>query len=991
MKQNKISLAQLERFLDGAANILRGGVDASEYKEFIFGMLFLKRLSDQFDQYRKELIERYTKMGLPPETVAEYAEKKDYYGDKFFVPPIARWEVIKDLKEDIAANLDLALSAIEEENDEISTGLLRIEFNGKRGEGFKNSDWKKLIDHFNDPNSSDEKKKRKVKDPLLESETEYISNFRLTNDNFEFPDLLGAAYEYLIKYFADSAGKKGGEFYTPNEVVRLLVRLIKPQEGQSIYDPTAGSGGMLIQCNQYVEENGGDTRSLSLYGQERNPGVWTICVMNMILHNIIEHKIKNEDTLLKPQHEEGDYIRQFDRVIANPPFSQGYTQKEMKYKQRFIYGMAPEKGKKADLMFVQHMIASLKTNGMMAVVMPHGVLFRGGKEAEIRKKILLDNKEELFKASKEELLGAKLETLRQTNCIIEAIVGLPPKLFYGTGIPASVIIINKNKPVPLRNKILFINADAEYDELKKQYKLRPQDIERMTYVFENKLPIDKYSRLVDLEEIVKKDFTLNIRGYVDNTPEPEPEDVKAHLLGGIPCKEVADKEEYFSKFAFQPSLLFPEWKMESTGFTYFAETISSKEQIRQIITTDDGVAATEANIHNKLDTWWEESVEWLKGIAPSAEGESVGNVMAEGMAQYITLGGNKRFPVLRKRLLEGIKKNIVPCGVLDEFQTAGVFVSWWEDAERGIKYDLKTVSASGWVTDLLPDEIVINHFFVPEKEELDKLETDIAEAESKIEALLDESGFEEDENNKKNKENVIEYLEGEIESVLMVPLEPVADEIEKLSDYLSLLDNAGKMKDKDFQQWVTNNIPGKLLADELVWLEVGGGTKPKLGKKNLTNYLHAVIEKIKATATAPYEAEVAPYRNIIENLNSTAEQLKALNKDFAEKELMLQLKVFIKKYGLEENEMLVPRYKNIYEAIGGEMTIAEAQQLILYKWKQLISGRLQQFVDTEKRALVAAFELLFEKYYVPAKLLETERESAMKDLNQFFSSLNYLN
>ncbi len=923
MKQNKISLSQLERFLDGAANILRGSVDASEYKEFIFGLLFLKRLSDQFDQYRKELVDRYTKMGLPPETIAEYADKKEYYGDKFFVPEIARWEVIKDLKHDIAANLDQALAIIEEENDEISTGLLRIEFNGKRGEGFTNAQWKKLIDHFNDPNSTEEKKKKKAKDPLLESETGYISNFRLTNDNFEFPDLLGAAYEYLIKYFADSAGKKGGEFYTPNEVVRLLVKLIKPQEGNSIYDPTAGSGGMLIQSSQYVEENGGDTKAISLYGQERNPGVWSICVMNMILHNIIEHKIENGDTLQKPRHKEGAYIRQFDRVIANPPFSQGYTQKDMEFKQRFIFGMAPEKGKKGDLMFVQHMIASLTLNGMMAVVMPHGVLFRGGKEQEIRKKILLDNKEDLFKATKEDLLTTKLDQLRQTNCIIEAIIGLPPKLFYGTGIPASVIIINKNKPVALRNKILFINADAEYDELKKQYKLRHQDIERITFVFDNKLEIDKYSRLVPLEEIASKDFTLNIRGYVDNTPDPEPENVKAHLLGGIPCNEIASKSNYFTKFDFRPSLLFPLWNGETEGFTNFSDSITTKDQIRHIITEDAGVMLKEATLQTALTACWDEAVTWLKGLAP-ANIETINNQLTEtdsdytsdGIRQYLSLGSNKKLPAIRIKLLAGIKRHIVPCGVLDEFQAAGVFVSWWEDAIQGIKYDLKTVSASGWVTDLIPDELVINHFFAAEKDELNKLETAISEVESKIEELLDESGFEEDEDNKKSMNNVVDFLETEIDNL------------------------------QDF------------------------------AKEN--------------TLTPDDKEQLQQWQQCLRLLKINGRELKTFNKINAEKELMLELKVFIKKFGLDPDEMKVLFYKNIYTAIGGEITGAETRQLILLKWQQNISTLLQEFVDTEKRQLITAFEKLFDKYFVPANKLEEDRVFAMNELNKFMNSLNYL-
>ena len=225
----------------------------------------------------------------------------------------------------------------------------------------------------------------------------------------------------------------------------------------------------------------------------------------MILHDILDAHIENEDTLTNPQFQENGYIKRFDRILANPPFSQNYSRANMQFPERFKYGFTPETGKKGDLMFLQHMIASLKDNGIMATVMPHGVLFRGGQEKIIREGIVRDD-------------------------LVEAIIGLPPKLFYNVGIPACIIVINKNKPEYLKSKILFINADREYGEGRNQNYLRPEDMEKIVTVFDKKLEISKYSRLVDIGEIEENDFNLNIRRYVDNSPDPEIEDVHAHLL-----------------------------------------------------------------------------------------------------------------------------------------------------------------------------------------------------------------------------------------------------------------------------------------------------------------------------------------------------------------------------------------------------------------------------------------------------------------------------
>ena len=516
-------------------------------------MLFLKRLSDEFDRKRDLIKREYAHLSVKPQLLAEVLEDKTTYGETFFVPVRARWHepwvdekgeevpALKDLKHDIGNMLNKAIAAVEDENDALA-GVLKnnIDFNAVKGKTrIPNEKWKDLLDHFSQP------------------------GFVLVNDNFEFPDLLGAAYEYLIKYFADSAGKKGGEFYTPGEVVRLLVQLLKPQAGNEIYDPTMGSGGFLIQSHQYVEEQGQNPNDLALFGQDSNGTVWSICVMNMILHNITRFTIENGDTLEDPLILDHGTVRTFDRVIANPPFSQNYSRATMKFPTRFRE-WCPETGKKADLMFVQHMLASLKTDGLMATIMPHGVLFRGGKEKLIRELLIQDD-------------------------AIEAVISLPPGLFYGTGIPACVLVANKNKPDELRDKVLFINADREFAEGKNQNKLRPEDIEKIDFVFTHKRELPKYSRLVDKAEIVEKhDYNLNIRRYVDNTPDPEPEDVQAHLLGGVPETEVSARTADFARFGIVAETFFKALSGRG-GYLAFRHAITAKPSIKAVLEADSAL------------------------------------------------------------------------------------------------------------------------------------------------------------------------------------------------------------------------------------------------------------------------------------------------------------------------------------------------------------------------------------------------------------------
>ena len=593
-------------------------MDASEFKEYIFGALFLKRASDVFEQEHDQVIADQLARGRSQEQAEQRADDPDFYKDAFFVPSKARWWYIRDeLHYQVGDGLNKALAALEDSNQSLEGVLQHIDFNRRVGTTtVSDKKWSDLIDHF--------------------------SKYRLRNEDFEFPDLLGAAYEYLIRDFADSAGKKGGEFYTPRPVVQLMVRLLDPKEGMSVYDPCSGSGGMLIYTRKHLVDNGDDPGNLVLAGQENNGTTWAISKMNMLLHGIRDADLRNNDTLTDPEHVRYGELMRFDRVITNPPFSQNYDKSSLTHAERFRYGYTPEGGKKADLMFLQHMLAVLKKDGIVATVMPHGVLFRGGAEGTIRRAIIEDD-------------------------LVDTVIGLGPNLFYGTGIPAAILILRAkdSKPLERQGKVLFINADRDYGEGRAQNHLRPRDEEKITATYRHFADVDGFAKVVTIDELAGNDFNCNIRRYADNSPPPEPHDVRAHLHGGVPIAEIDDAKDLLERAGLESDSLFVDRGDGYADWRHTATSAKGHDEAHSVIS--HAVALRAAT--SPWPTWWVDTVEPILRQLPD-DGIRAGQ---------------------RHQLVENFMFRMVAAGV-DRFAAAGMAATWWEESF----YELQTAASRGW-------------------------------------------------------------------------------------------------------------------------------------------------------------------------------------------------------------------------------------------------------------------------------------------------------
>ncbi len=657
-----IKKSELYSSLWASCDELRGGMDASQYKDYVLTMLFVKYVSDKYANKPNSLIE---------------------------VPQGASFEDM------------VALKGKSDIGEQINKKILKPLFAANGLEGAI-----ELVDFDDDNKLGSDKEKVDRLSKLVAIFENPSLDFK--NNRAEDDDILGDAYEYLMRHFATESGKSKGQFYTPSEVSRILAKVIDVHKADkpsfTVYDPTCGSGSLLLKV---VEES---QRGLTIYGQEMDIATKGLAVMNMWLHGNPEARIYGKNTIAQPQtkDEQGRLMR-FDFVVANPPFStkswsNGISPMNDEFNRFKEYGVPPEKN--GDYAFLLHIIASLKSTGKGAVILPHGVLFRGGAEGDIRTSII-------------------------QRKLIKGIIGLPSNLFYGTGIPACIIVLDKEN-ADSRKGIFMIDASKGFIKDGNKNRLREQDIHLIVDVFNNQKPVEKFSRFVPFEEIEKNEYNLNIPRYIDTQEDEDIQDLDAHLNGGIPNRDVEGLNKYWEVYPKLKSTLFEPLRKGYSRLkidaTAIKETIYNHPEFTQYGTELDAV----------FDAWKQQVVKKLQGINRDTQPKKLIHELSELLLkQYEGKALIDRYDIYQHLMnyWNNVMKDDVYMLVED---------GWVARTKRIIEKNNKGKEVDkGWTCDLLPKSIIINEYFADKQAAIQQLEADKESAEAEITSLEEEHAGEE--------------------------------------------------------------------------------------------------------------------------------------------------------------------------------------------------------------------------------------------------------
>jgi len=699
-----IKKSELYSSLWASCDELRGGMDASQYKDYVLVMLFIKYISDKW-------------AGQPyaPINIPKGSSFKDMVALKG--------------KPDIGDQINKKIIAPIAEANRLSD---MPDFNdvSKLGSG------KEMVDRLTNLIAIFERK-----------ELDFSKN-RADGD-----DILGDAYEYLMRHFATESGKSKGQFYTPAEVSRTMAKIIgidkvKTTNDITVYDPTCGSGSLLLRVGTEAKSH------VTLYGQEKEGATAGLARMNMILHDNPTAEIKQGNTLAKPLFEENGNLKTFDFVVANPPFSDkrwsnGLTLPDDEPYNRFKdYGVPPNKN--GDYAYLLHIIRSLRRNGKGACILPHGVLFRGNAEAEIRKNLVRKG-------------------------YLKGIIGLPANLFYGTGIPAAIIVVDKEN-AQNRKGIFMVNAGKGFIKDGNKNRLQEQDIHKIADVFNKQIEIAGYSRMVSYAEIEQNEYNLNIPRYIDNQEKEDIQDIEAHLLGGIPNRDIDDLEQFWEVYPNLKRVLF-----EPNNRTSYSNLKIEMEQINEVIFSHSEFVSFRQRMDTLFGEWKETTIKYLKGLEAGSQPKEVIFEISESLLQQYH---NK--PLINKydmyqHLMDYWNKVMQDdCYIISAD-------GWKAETYRIIvENKQKKKVDKGWTCDLIPKELVINRFFHKEKKALEDLEAEKERISAELTEFEEEHSGDEGyfaEMDKVNKGNILARIkelngEGDIE-----------EEMDVLNKYLSLLDN----------------------------------------------------------------------------------------------------------------------------------------------------------------------------------------------------------